>query len=546
MGFRAIVSFALYKNPDDPATVDRKIVHMTDIMRVAIVSMQVIRIGVCLLLFIAGIKLLFATKTIINLILNSVALQFVFEVDELVVRAMLPRHDHARLENVGSIPVQLHNGITMFCGSFTGRVGTFWAWLRFVVVAVLVTVICWTHHIAYRSFLSRAETICLTSGITDGMNDVDWTKAVAPIVFPFTGVCESFVDNFAGLGRQNCTAFKDHRDQAFTRGYCSNRGDLETAPWSNSHVTGDEKLQNVCTEMWFGLGLAPGAHHVPALKNAVDKKNLNDHPQMFGCRKEDIVITREHHYNLLHGLILGTYDDVFLKCKRPAFGPRSAAWEEDSLRTGVFLPSEFFYKFDPKSPIERQADSCLTLEAAYPKVVPFCNFDRCRVVANVGKGGTCSKYCEKYGLACSYAAEDLANTCAPKKKAQCDKPYGDTSDLVCECHLPPEKRFCGKLDTVKKRCPKATGDIQLDPCRVLLNTEKAPGDNDVKYKSCTQYCEHAGLKCVSQYNTRPWSCDPVPEGNKYFQRLTCDSDLELKFPSRVCECAPKDNSDVFS
>lgn len=503
-------------------------------------SLQVIRIVVCAVIFCGGVKLLFATTAIIDLILNSVALSFVFTVDELVVKAMLQRHDHAHLEDAGSIQVGLRTIMQRKLCSFTGRVGIFWAWWRLLIVTAVVFVICSTHHMTFLSFLSRAQTICLTSGITDGMADVDFTKAVIPVAFPYMGFCESFVDNFAGLGKPNCTAWKDHRDESYTRGYCFNLGDLEAAKWSKFHVSGDEKMRNACTQMWFGLGLASDANHVPALMDFGNTKKFRDRPRMFGCRNEDLVFTITKRTNILYFLFPRSNDEVHMSCRKPAFGPRSAAWHDDALHSGErALPPEFFYKFDPKSPIERQADSCATLEAAHK--TPPCNFDRCRVLADVGKGGTFEKYCQKYSLTCAWAAEDKFNTCTPKKRAHCDKPYGDTSDLLCECVLPPQKRSCGKLDTVKKRCPKTSGDIQLDPCRVLLNTEKAPGDSDVKYKSCTHYCEHAGLRCVSQYNTHPFGCEPVSEDSKYYEQLTCDSDLEAKLPSRVCECAARDS-----
>jgi len=546
LGLRALRSYALYENPQisDP---DAKISVLSARLRCVAMLLQFVRITVCILMFFSGVKLLFATTTIIDLILNSVALEFVFTVDELVVHAMLPRHDLQRLEAVNALVVPLRGQFAKFFGAFTGRVGIFWSWFRFGVVVVMVGSICWAHHVIYLAYLSRAQTICLTSGVTDGLTDVDWTEAVVPVVFPYSGVCESFVDAFAGLGTQYCKGFKDHRAYGFTRGFCSYLGDLETAPWYNFDVSGDEFMMKACTQMWFGLDLDPTDKHVPALMDPGQTEEFRDQPRMFGCRNEDVTLEVTRRTNYLYALIPVAADRVQLSCNKPAFGPRSDAWRSNKLHSKTerwMIHPEFFYKFDPKSPVERQADSCEILKPAY-KTTPTCDFDRCRVLADVGKGGTCSNYCEKYGLVCAWAAEDTANTCAPKDTkdpVHCDKPYQHTSDLLCECQLHPDQRVCGKLDTVKKRCPKKTGDTQLDPCRVLLNTEKAPGDSDVQYKSCTHYCEHAGLRCVSHYNTKPWSCEPVEEGNKYYKRLTCDDDLKVKMPSRVCECARKDSS----
>jgi len=63
----------------------------------------------------------------------------------------------------------------------------------------------------------------------------------------------------------------------------------------------------------------------------------------------------------------------------------------------------------------------------------------CKVLADNMRGKTCRDYCTRHGLGCANGWEEADESCAVKVEngspveLGCDKPYGTTSDLICQC-----------------------------------------------------------------------------------------------------------------
>jgi len=504
-------------------------------IRVMSAFLMAMRVFVCVTMYCCGCVLLSSTTRMIDLILNSMALEFIFTIDSVVMQALVAMNDVARVESLKLMSFNPQKVIYGICGP-TGRSSCFFSWFRLTALTGIVVAFAVPHHYMFRSLLSRTQVLCMTHGMTDGTDD-SWRESdlLPPVIFPYRGVCESFVSSFAAFEKhQECQGHRMGKDSEFVRASCTNAGDLGSSEWLAFETPVDRKLKEACTALWFGQGLSEG-HGVPTLRKSGSDIRM---PQMFGCRAEDLSIIRTGYFlpgiGFIWTLLTGApLSEVTISCVAPAFGPRSRVWQEDQLHTSDILPPEFFYQYDDKSPVERQVHACSDL----PKSLS-CNHSACIVLANVEKRGprTCSKYCQRHGLTCKSAAEEYHNTCKVKQAWHCDIEYHEpTADLLCECELPEEKRACGRLSSVLQRCKddKARrGDMRLDPCRVLINHDDGAART---FNTCTDYCASANLTCVSQYRTQSWSCKKLGKSMKN-PPLTCDSRLTFNQPNRVCEC----------
>jgi len=70
-------------------------------------------------------------------------------------------------------------------------------------------------------------------------------------------------------------------------------------------------------------------------------------------------------------------------------------------------------------------------------VCPAPDGSACKVLANNMRQKTCREYCGRMDLACVGGWEEENENCRPTVELGCDRSYGTTSDLLCEC-APPQ------------------------------------------------------------------------------------------------------------
>jgi len=508
---------------------------LTKPVRAISLGIQVLRMFVCVIMFFSGIALLTTTTRFMDLILNALAMEFVFHVDELFVDSLIDSRDEQRLQKLKPIVYKLFNSFPWNVLSPGHR--PYAAWTRLVGVTLLVAMVTYTQNMLYYSFASRAGALCLTEGLTDGsdMALLRRSDLVPAVVFPYYGMCSTLVEMVGRIEEPlGCTAMRSEfskvdptnmQTQAPTRGECSPVTIPDIGSW-DYETTIDRDIVKTCVDMWFGNGV-PLGDHIPALFDYRSEEHgaaVRPGPRMFGCRREDLRTVAHlpaNPYIQALSQFIPLYR-VTVECQVPAFGHSSAAWKSGALDSGTFVPPKFFFQYAPKAPIERQVGACDALKSKMQ-----CNQDPCRVLADVSGGKTCANYCGESGLVCQSAAEEYGNSCKVKEHWQCDKPF-DSSDLICQCALPPKDRVCGKLEGVLQRCGDGPNGGS-DPCSALLNVFEFAGEPLVKHKNCKEYCSTAGLKCVSHYETKPWTC-------KLTMELSCDSLLTWDKPDRVCQC----------
>lgn len=145
-----------------------------------------------------------------------------------------------------------------------------------------------------------------------------------------------------------------------------------------------------------------------------------------------------------------------------------------------------------------------------------CSTDGCKVLADQMSRRTCREYCNDNGLDCAGGWEELAETCVATVTLGCDRSYGSTSDLLCEC-MPgttaPEPR-CNNLPLadVKRSC-------SADGCKVLAKT---------RGRTCEEYCAENSLSCQGAWEEKDDTC--TEEKSLRCNQHYSTSDL-------ICECA---------
>jgi len=103
--------------------------------RLATVGIAVIQIGICCSLLLAGVAWLSATETQEELLLNSVALAYIMEVDELLYSIMVPRKVRAIIEQMAPLTCEVQGAKSHRLQNSVAR------WLRPIVCIFLVVTV---------------------------------------------------------------------------------------------------------------------------------------------------------------------------------------------------------------------------------------------------------------------------------------------------------------------------------------------------------------------------------------------------------------------
>lgn len=375
-------------------------------------------------------------------------------------------------------------------------------------------------HQLIHSLYSRAQVLCLTRGLTDGIEDLP--EHPPHVVFPVNGFCETYVEEFAGLEKTpRCTAFRFEVEAGYTTANCENIGNLSTARWEgnwgnlfSSHA--DDNMRKGCASMYFGEGLNPNVY-VPALHD-VDSTEID--PLHFGCMAKDL------RFKVTPGWFnQPIFDIVEFSCARPAYGPGSRSWSLTPLTTGKYIAPKQFFKNNPMSPIEMQVDACKDLNRAF-----MCDDDPCYNYVDDMNGNTCDNFCQEKNLVCVAAYHEHNNTCYQKNQSSACSHKVKSFDVLCRCELPEKSRKCGLLPAAFRRCDG-------DPCKVLVTKIDLFTGEQQAHKTCTAYCEANKMTCVEQYAVRRHTCAKI---QRHIGEIKCDTPIvyatDSIVPIRVCHC----------
>eukprot|EP00927_Polykrikos_kofoidii_P007761 TRINITY_DN1318_c0_g1_i2.p1 TRINITY_DN1318_c0_g1~~TRINITY_DN1318_c0_g1_i2.p1 ORF type:complete len:710 (-),score=65.77 TRINITY_DN1318_c0_g1_i2:54-2183(-) len=478
-------------------------------IRAVFVVLYAVKIFVAVCLLVDGYWLLLCTTTLVSLVLNAMALEFVFTFGEQIVNAVLDAREVTMMSIVGHYSRQ-GNAVTHFLrtASKDGLSLKWWrgrAWMRFVLILVIPILLMIPRWYIFDGLLRRGLTICITRGATDGFRPL--SLSTHDVIFPLPGFCETNVESFVMKDSTSCTMTRSSRTGEFTNGMCKSAGTLSKDRWN-----GDVSIvAELCSSFYLGKGTQPGdkiqALRVPSESN---------HPLVFGCSAEDFNI--EVTPGILQKLFGWTImSNVRVTCARPAGGLFSGS------KASGYVPPNYYFKEDPRSPIEHQVGVCEKLEKD-----STCQNDDCEVSLGTIYGRSCDMYCQDAGLVCSAAFTELGDQCQRGDALPCDQVVL-TLTAVCRCQLPPEKRQCALLQAERR--------IHGDPCQVLVPLPDA-ADEVFEAKDCDAYCASASLKCVRQYEIAPDS--EIINNQVSFQ---CADQFDVTFGSsrvaiRVCECGP--------
>jgi len=171
---------------------------------------------------------------------------------------------------------------------------------------------------------------------------------------------------------------------------------------------------------------------------------------------------------------------------------------------------------DPSVPVDGQQVPCGGV--MLQDVDRQCSADGCTVLADQMSFKTCRDYCAGNGLNCTGGWEEHDETCVPSVTLGCDRSYGATSDLLCQCSpepLSPPPPSCRgiPLTDVKGHCSE-------DGCRVLAE--------NMWRRTCREYCSSHGLACSGAWEEVDDTCAEE-------KRLDCAH--RYSTPDLICECA---------
>eukprot|EP00747_Dinoflagellata_sp_TGD_P030490 gnl/TRDRNA2_/TRDRNA2_134662_c0_seq1.p1 gnl/TRDRNA2_/TRDRNA2_134662_c0~~gnl/TRDRNA2_/TRDRNA2_134662_c0_seq1.p1 ORF type:complete len:466 (+),score=61.35 gnl/TRDRNA2_/TRDRNA2_134662_c0_seq1:29-1399(+) len=451
------------------------------------------------------------------MILNAMALEFIFDFDDLIVQALLSKNEQASM-SIMLVHNLIREHSTQFFRSVQCEGVRIWRLsilLRMLLIFLLSFSIMLPRHFLVHSLHQRALALCISSGVInyEAMPDDDPNE----VVFPVRGFCDSLLD-YVGVEGVACRAWKFRNSDPMSYGMCSApgyTGSAEDLPygWWWSMMSVDAEVLRLCGEFWFGLGGSDDGKRVPAMRR---EDELGVKPDMFGCRIKDLHVDVQPEWFW--------FKRLRAKCTRPAFGPLSAAWNSTPLDSEIHVGPRDLYSTDPRASIEWQADACAKL----PKFKD-CNKDSCNVLATGMQNRSCNEYCVEHDLVCKEAHDENENSCVPKKTIGCDHRAANTHDLLCHCTLPDSKRVCGKLPNAFHRCDG-------DPCRVLVaKMDLLTGEvgAPTSLENCNTFCAVAGLACAGQYEVMKHTCNRM-------RKLSCSDKLAWEphsvVPVRECEC----------
>lgn len=458
--------------------------------RLVLLACATLKFGLVVAMFMNGYVMLCATTKEMDLILNALALEFVFAMDDFGAKALMSAREMERLESY-----------SFACESCAKMMNWRWGiWLYMLFVLGSTSAFVLSRRSKVTAVYQQCMVLCLTSGVVDVKNINDsLTYFSSDVIFPAAGFCETLLKSFDGE-TFSCFAWRSRVGEPLTKAFCSH----PTSFKESFEVDIDRLAAEVCLSFWFGQGLA--AHElVPALR-----RSANYRPEAFGCRVEDIsVTTMQVKWPFFrHPVVM-----PWLSCRRPAFGPKSGAWNEMPWTIDRFVPAGNFFQNSEKAPVEVQAASCDKL----PKV-RICGADPCRVVTDE-INRTCDQYCNSFELLCSDAFEVASRTdlCRAEQSLSCvQMPTRPLNKLGCRCRLSNESRACGLLPHAYLRC-------HGDPCKVVVSQWDVKQGKPTNFTSCREYCGLHNFSCVTQLRVRAASCQV--DTNPLVEALDCDSDL---------------------
>mmetsp|Transcript_145945 Transcript_145945/g.467895 ORF Transcript_145945/g.467895 Transcript_145945/m.467895 type:complete len:908 (+) Transcript_145945:112-2835(+) len=508
--------------PDDAAAVAEKqdtgisLAGLSGSRKVITASVLLLRLMVAVFLFIDGYILLCMTERTIDVIMNALALEFIFDIDDLIVKVLLSKKETGLLTSVKfSSAISMlrfmhheHSRKRMRLCYFNCKSRRCRVWVRTGLLVVVVVFLVYPRQLKVRSMHARSKILCLTDGLTDGTRRLP--KDSPEVVFPVQAFCRSFISMYSGLPEPSCGAWRLRMGESLSMALCSVNGNLAIASWAPLSSI-EEDTRRICMEMWFGNGLNLDAP-VPALRRATGRDTSE--PQMFGCRREDVEI----HEKVIPWVFFTerSVSLVTLHCKRPAFGPRSAVWNSTPLTSAEHIPPPYFFRFDPHSPIEHQVDACRTLPA-----LRHCHGDSCEVLMDQS-GTSCHAFCQEQGLICASAGSFRRGSlwsgsrCPRSREVGCGVAANYSGALVCRCQMPDETRKCGLLPNARARCDG-------DPCAVLVSLMDYGSGTRTNYSTCTEYCATANLPCKGQFRSSPTMAGTDAASEGYFH--SCARDL---------------------
>jgi len=113
--------------------------------------------------------------------------------------------------------------------------------------------------------------------------------------------------------------------------------------------------------------------------------------------------------------------------------------------------------------------ACCKSFAEWPNVDGGVTCDACTALVQTQPyDGRCDRYCESFGHVCISAAEEVADNCEVKYKADCDRPMQGTSDMLCRCHLPTAQSCDTGSETPQLPPSSGGGDIQVRGRQLLV------------------------------------------------------------------------------
>merc|ERR1712226_382415 len=158
-------------------------------------------------------------------------------------------------------------------------------------------------------------------------------------------------------------------------------------------------------------------------------------------------------------------------------------------------------------------------------VCPSRDGSGCKVLADQMTEKTCRTYCSMNGLDCKGGWEEEEENCEPTHELGCDRAYGSTSDLICEC---------APASTTENRSAACGGVLMQDVEQVCPSRDdygcKVLADH-MRGKTCRDYCSKHGLDCKGGWEEEEDNCVPTYD-------VGCDRTFHAT-SDLICECAAR-------
>jgi len=183
-------------------------------------------------------------------------------------------------------------------------------------------------------------------------------------------------------------------------------------------------------------------HHVSSWKSAVTGSDINPQGSLVAVRAYDqLILYPRREGSSVEEALAGSGCHAHQKVERQgeaiAFGSDGSHYV--TVSEGVGVPVWYF-------PLGMAAEPPKCGGVAMRDVELQCG-SGCKVLAGNMEGRTCRDYCRSNGLGCVNGWEEESESCAVKVESGspvelgCDRPYGTTSDLLCQCEPAPAAKL---------------------------------------------------------------------------------------------------------